>query len=254
MDVEHDSPIPLYEQIRDYFRAQIESGHLAGNTRLPSERQLAEQFHVSRLTVTKALKELEREGLVYSRVGKGTFVAPPSKIAQKLEMLSSFTQDMTAQNKQVTSRVLAACVENAENAVATGLQIAPGTAIFVLERLRLADQLIIALERSHIPYTLCPQIDQQHDFERESLYQVLREEYGILLTCAQQTIEARAATTYEVGALGIAPNIPVLAFTRITFNEANQPVEFVRAVYRSDRYKLHIELKPSGSSQFQQRV
>ncbi len=80
---------PLYQQIKEYCQSNIQSGNFPVDSRLPSERQLAEKFEVSRMTVTKAFKELEREGWVYARSGKGTFVAPQTIIDQTLDTLSS---------------------------------------------------------------------------------------------------------------------------------------------------------------------
>ena len=238
---------PLYQQIKDHCQSGIKSGSYAVDSRLPSERQLAEKFMVSRMTVTKAFKELEREGWVYARSGKGTFVAPQTKIDQNLEKLTSFSEDMAAQNLKVTSRILSIGVENADESTAKKLWIGPGTLIFVLERFRLADEELISLERTHIPYALCPDIEKRYDFSQESLYNILRNQYSFQLVVAQQTVEARLPSDDEIKKLGIENSKPVLSFERSTFNENSHPVEFVKSVYLGDRYKLNIMLKPTSS-------
>ena len=238
---------PLYQQIKDHCQSGIKSGSYAVDSRLPSERQLAEKFMVSRMTVTKAFKELEREGWVYARSGKGTFVAPQTKIDQNLEKLTSFSEDMAAQNLKVTSRILSIGVENADESTAKKLWIGPGTLIFVLERFRLADEELISLERTHIPYALCPDIEKRYDFSQESLYNILRNQYSFQLLVAQQTVEARLPSDDEMKKLGIENSKPVLSFERSTFNENSHPVEFVKSVYLGDRYKLNIMLKPTSS-------
>tara|TARA_B110000881_G_C18583445_1_gene523218 strand:+ start:169 stop:1014 length:846 start_codon:yes stop_codon:yes gene_type:complete len=238
---------PLYQQIKDHCQSGIKSGSYPVDSRLPSERQLAEKFMVSRMTVTKAFKELEREGWVYARSGKGTFVAPQTKIDQNLEKLTSFSEDMAAQNLKVTSRILAIGVENADESTAKKLWIGPGTLIFVLERFRLADEELISLERTHIPYALCPDIEKRYDFSQESLYNILRNQYSFQLVVAQQTVEARLPSADEMKKLGIENSKPVLSFERSTFNENSHPVEFVKSVYLGDRYKLNIMLKPTSS-------
>jgi len=238
---------PLYQQIKDHCQSGIKSGSYAVDSRLPSERQLAEKFMVSRMTVTKAFKELEREGWVYARSGKGTFVAPQTKIDQNLEKLTSFSEDMAAQNLKVTSRILSIGVENADESTAKKLWIGPGTLIFVLERFRLADEELISLERTHIPYALCPDIEKRYDFSQESLYNILRNQYSFQLVVAQQTVEARLPSADEMKKLGIENSKPVLSFERSTFNENSHPVEFVKSVYLGDRYKLNIMLKPTSS-------
>ena len=238
---------PLYQQIKDHCQSGIKSGSYPVDSRLPSERQLAEKFMVSRMTVTKAFKELEREGWVYARSGKGTFVAPQTKIDQNLEKLTSFSEDMAAQNLKVTSRILSIGVENSDESTAKKLWIGPGTLIFVLERFRLADEELISLERTHIPYALCPDIEKRYDFSQESLYNILRNQYSFQLVVAQQTVEARLPSADEMKKLGIENSKPVLSFERSTFNENSHPVEFVKSVYLGDRYKLNIMLKPTSS-------
>lgn len=233
----HDSPVPLYIQVKDYIRLNIQNGVFAINERIPSERQLAEQFDVNRLTVSKALNELAQEGLVYSRIGKGTYVAP-AKIDQALQSLTSFTQDMTSRGKRAGSRVLYAGIEPATTEVAKALSILPGAEVVALQRVRLADNQPIALEKSHVIFALCPGILEKHDFGRESLYSVLRTEYHLRLTYAHQTIEARAATEAELEALEAEPYLPILSITRVAYDDHDQPVEYVRSAYRGDRYKF----------------
>jgi len=247
MPLNPETPTPLYLQIKEHCQDGITSGEYAEHTRLPSERQFSERFQVSRMTVTKALKSLEQEGWLYTRMGKGTFVAPRTKIDQKLESLTSFTEDMGAQHRKVTSQVLHSAVEVAPDDAASELKLTQGTSIFVLERLRFADGEIIALERTHIPQELCPGIEQAHDFSKESLYGVLREKYALQLTEAQQTVEARRPTPDEMEKLYTGPATPVLGFTRTTFTPQGQPIEFVRSVYLGNRYKLSISLKPASS-------
>ena len=144
--VNPEAATPLYIQIREHFQSRIQSGEYPEHTRLPSERQLAERFTVSRMTVTKAIKELEQQGWVYARKGKGTFVASRTKIDQTLETLTSFTEDMLTQGKRVSNRVIRMCIEEAERSVANELHVSPGTQLFVLERFRFANEKLISLE------------------------------------------------------------------------------------------------------------
>jgi GntR family transcriptional regulator len=242
MMAKHDSPVPLYVQIKDYLRLNIQNGVFAVNERIPSERQLAEQFDVNRLTVSKALSDLAQEGLIYSRVGKGTYVSP-ARIDQALQSLTSFTEDMSSRGKKASSRVLYAGVDLADDEIAKALSILPGVEVVVLHRVRLADRLPIALERSHIIYALCPGILDQHDFSQESLYRALREEYNLRLTYAHQTIEAHIAGEAEQTVLEAGPCTPILRITRVAYIDDNQPIEYVRSSYRGDRYKFYTVLR-----------
>jgi len=238
----HDSPVPLYVQIKDYIRLNIQSGVYSVHQRVPSERQLAEQFKVNRLTVSKALNELAQEGLVYSRVGKGTFVSP-AKIDQALQSLTSFTEDISSRGKKPSRRVLCAQIELANPEVAHALRLLPGAEVVALHRVRFADDLPIALEKAHIIYALCPDILEKHDFSRESLYGVLRTDYNLRLTHAYQTIEAQIAGEDERDALETDFGTPILRITRVTYTDDDRPVEYVRSSYRGDRYKFYTVLR-----------
>lgn len=239
--VTHDSPVPLYIQIKDYIRRSIQNGAIEAHERVPSERELAQQFNVNRLTASRALKELAHEGLIYSRVGKGTFVSPP-KINQTLQSLSSFSEEMRQRGQRASSRVLHAAVEPASEQVARALAVAPGTEVVRLVRVRLADDLPIALESSHILEVMCPGMLERHDFAQESLYHVLRHDYGLRMAYAHQTIEAQVASEGELRALECKPGTPILSIVRVTYTNTDQAVEYVCSAYRGDRYKFHTEL------------
>jgi GntR family transcriptional regulator len=231
---------PLYVQIKDYIRLNIQSGVFAPDSCIPSERNLARQFGVSRLTVNKAIKELIQEGLLYARVGKGTFVNART-IDQELENLTSFTEEMQRRGQNATSRILYAAVESANAEVAKALNILPGAEVMVLSRVRLADDMPIALETSSVIAALCPGILQRFDFTSESLYRVLRKVYNVHIAYAEQVIEARQATRYEAEALEIDPRAPILQITRVTYSD--RPFEYVRSAYRGDRYKFRALLR-----------
>ncbi|MFC1960959.1 GntR family transcriptional regulator [Chloroflexota bacterium] len=240
--IKHDAPTPLYVQIQDYIQLNIENGVYSVDEKIPSERQLAAQFGVNRLTVSKAIHELAQDGLVYSRVGKGTFVAA-TKIRQPLQTLTGFTEDMHNRQKIASSRVLDAGVEPVNEDVAKALSILPSTAVMVLHRVRLANEKPMALEKATISHALCPNIIDNHDFSQESLYRVLQENYNIQVAYAHQTIEARFAGADILEPLEAAANTPILFITRVTYTADDQPVEYVRSSYRGDRYKFHTILR-----------
>ena len=241
MALQHDSPTPLYIQLKEYLQMQIQTGEYAVDARLPSERELAKLHHVSRMTARQALQALAQEGFTYTRVGKGTFVNAP-RIDQELHALTSFSEDMQGRGMSASSRVLKASSQAADRDTANHLRIEPGTEVVVLRRVRLADGEPLALETAHLPHHLCPDILSKHDFSTESLYAVLRSIYGWVLVWADQLIQARLPGEAECDVLAIGAQMPVLAITRVTFAEGDRPVEFVRSVYRGDQYQLHAVL------------
>ena len=239
--LQHDSTIPLYIQLHDLLQKQIQRGEYPIGARLPSERELSQQFGVSRMTARQALQALVQEGVAQSSVGRGTFVKEP-RIDQQLRSLTSFTQDIGQKGMVATSIVLQAQVSTHEDDAIQRLQLAEGAEVIKLVRLRMADHSPLAIETSYLPHWLCLNILDHHDFSDESLYRVLRENYGLHLTWADQTIQTRLPDDQERSRLQIATQIPVLDMNRITYTENETPVEFVQSVYRGDRYQFHARL------------
>jgi GntR family transcriptional regulator len=242
MRTDHDSTVPLYIQLKEHLRAQIEAGVYPSGARLPSERELAQTFQVSRMTARQALQLLAKDGFVTSRVGKGTYVRQP-RIAQELRFLTSFTEDMRQRGMTPTSKVIRAAFDRADADVAEHLRLAAGTEIVLLSRVRLAGTDPMVWEICHLNHRLCPGILERHDFGQESLYQVLREVYGLRLVWAEETTGARMPNKEERDLLGMDNRTPVLSRTRVTYTEYDQPIEYVRSVCRGDRYQLRAVLR-----------
>lgn len=241
MRLEREAPDPLYLQLKESLEAEIRAGHYRAHTRLPSERELSDQFQVSRMTARQALLELARNGVIYTRVGKGTFVAEP-KIDQQLVALTGFTQDMRMRGGRPNSAVLESGVLPATSEQAAVLGLLPGARVIKLARLRLADDMPLAIETAYLPVDLCPGL-LLHDFSVESLYQVLQSDYGLKLVSAEQTIEAALADPREAEALELALPAAVLRIKRLTYAASGAPVEYVLSVYRGDRYEFRSTLQ-----------
>ena len=237
-----DSSKPLYEQVKEYILHNIQTKEFAPNTRLPSERDLASQFGVSRLTVSRAFKELIQAGRLHVQIGKGTYVSE-EPIDLQLETLTSFTEEMSARQQDASSLILQAELVPADEHVARHLKLPVSVSVVLLRRVRLANKYPIAIEESSIVASICPNILINHDFSRESLYAVLRDEYNVLMAYAEQSFEARVASEEEAKHLEIATNDPILSINRVTYTQDNKPVEYVKSVYRGDRYKFRAILR-----------
>lgn len=237
-----DESRPYYEQIRDYLLTHIESGAFPPHTQIPSERNLSEQFGVSRMTVKHAIQELVFTERLYTRVGKGTFVAD-TPITQQLNTLTSFTEDMRSLGKTTSSRILRAEMLRANVYISRALNLTPeGSEVVLLRRLRLTDGQPVALESSYLNAATCPALLERHDFTHTSLYHVLRTDYGLRLTSAEQRIRARQASADEAAMLEIEAGFPILHITRTTFLDDDSPVEYVESAYRGDRYVFRARL------------
>ena len=225
--------------VRDEVLAMLES--LAVGDALPSERRLAEELGVSRPTLRAAIDELVSDGLLDRRQGSGTYVAEP-KVAVPLTM-TSFSEDMARRGMRPGSRVLSFRVTTAGAKIGQKLWISPLEEVFTIQRLRLADEATMAVETLHLPKALLPDL-RKEDLEGRSFYEHLRER-GIVIATGAETIEATVTTAEEAEVLGVPVHAPAFLFERLTRSEQGHPVEFVRSVYRGDRYRLELELRPA---------
>lgn len=234
------APAPLYYQIKTRLLEAIDNGQLKPGDRVPSERELTESFSVSRMTARQALKELEAQGFLYRVQGKGTFVATP-KLEQPLAALTSFTDDMRRRGMEPGAEVLSTEEGPAGRRLAELLGVGETATVFRMERLRLADGEPMALEIAHVLADRCPGLTAV-DVRNHSLYQILRERYAIRLVRAEQSLEAVAAGPYEAEILQVREGAPLLMLERVARDESDRPVEFVRSLYRGDRYRFMTEL------------
>lgn len=230
-----DSATPLHAQITEALQLQIKAGELKAGENFPSERELAERFGVSRMTVRQALQRLRHDGLIYHERGVGTFVAN-RKIDVHTRNLSGFSEEMISLGLTPSSRVLQLKREIADERIAQDLDLATSDEVFRLERLRLADDEPMAFETTYLAAQFCPELDKI-DLTKNSLYQVLVEEYNLQMHHAAESLEAAAATSFVAKQLGIKTGSPVLVVHRVVYSEANQPIESAHTTYRADRYR-----------------
>lgn len=236
------SPLPLYYQLKELLREQIESGALKPNEPVPSERELEERYGISRMTARHALSQLEAEGFVYRKQGSGTFVAEP-KIRQGLLRLTGFTEDMQSKGMKPGAKVLDMDVLPGDEELESKLGSSSDEQFVKVQRVRTADGKPMALETSFLRRKFCPGIEKI-DLNDRSLYETLEEQYQIFLSRAEQTLEPKLADEYEARILGVDKGKPMLLMERTTFLEdGSTAIEYVRSVYRGDRYKFYVELK-----------
>ncbi len=225
--------VPKYYRLKQELRQEI--GELSPGMAIPTERVLSARFAVSRTTVRQALHELVVEGLLQRFQGRGTFVAPP-KLTQTLQ-LTSYTQDMAASGRRPTSRLLDATVVPAPAHVAGQLGLAVDAPVQLLERLRLADDEPMAVEAVYLDAQRFDGLGAAM-LHASSLYAVLRASYSTVLVRAEETIETVLASPSEAGMLETGTGLPLLLLTRTSWDEQGRPVEYVRSLYRGDRYRF----------------
>jgi GntR family transcriptional regulator len=237
-------PIPLYYQLMQVLIEQIESGEMKPGDSFFSERELAEHFGISRMTVRQALQRLVDEGRIVREQGRGSFVAEP-KINQRLMRLTSFSEEMQKLGKKPGAIVISAAAAEADAKLAQELQLddarPESRRVLVLTRVRTADDRPIALETTHLPLGRFPDLANQ-DFTDVSLYRLLEHRYGVVAVTAKQTIEVGMPDEREMKLLQLSPGVPVLLLKRTTRDAEDRPFEYVNAVYAGDRYRFQADL------------
>ncbi|NJQ05179.1 GntR family transcriptional regulator [Streptomyces lonarensis] len=234
--------VPKYYRLKRHLQQMTET--MPPGTPVPPERTLAAEFDTSRTTVRQALQELVVEGRLERVQGKGTFVAKP-KVSQALQ-LTSYTEDMRAQGLEPTSQLLEIGYITADDRLGALLDIPAGGRVLRIERLRLASGEPMAIETTHLSQARFPAL-RRSLVRHASLYAALAEVYDVHLALAEETIETSLATPREAGLLGTDVGLPMLMLSRHSRDTDGEPVEWVRSVYRGDRYKFVANLeRPRG--------
>ncbi len=235
MKLDRNAATPLHTQIQSFLRERILSENLKSDDAVPSERELAEELKVSRMTVRQALTVLREEGLIYQKRGNGTFDSS-HKMDIHTRNLDGFSDEMKRRGMSPVSRVLQLSREITTAEIIERLEIETKDEIFCLKRLRLADDKPMSLETTCLPTKLFPKLDK-YDFEKQSLYRILAEKYDVKMYSAAEDLEAAVADAETSRLLEVKKNSPLLIVYRTVFAEGNLPIEYTKSVYRADRYR-----------------
>lgn len=237
--LDKDSPIPLYYQLVETLRERIRSRELKPGAQLPPERDLGEHYGISRMTVRQALQYLIREEALVAKQGLGTFVAEPKVTYDPLHLLG-FTEDALRRGAAATSRVIEQALVEPPASIATRLNLRPRDRAARIVRLRMSDGTPMLLETVYLPAARFRGVERA-DLAKQSLYQLMRERYGVQLQGAISTLEAVQANDYESELFGMQPCMPMILLEGVTYAEDEQPVEFFKAVYRGDRFQIQLD-------------
>ena len=234
---------PRYGQLARHIARAINEGLLPADHQLPPERDLAEMSGLSRVTVRKAVAQLVSEGLIEQRRGAGTFVrAPSEKLEQSLSSLTSFTDYMLARGKTSSSVGLRRGLFFPAPEESLALGVPSNERVARIERLRSADGVPVAIERSTLPGDILP----DPDVVDTSLYAVLRT-MGGAPSRAIQRITAINLAPHEAEMLKLPVGAAALRIDRTGYLPSGRPIEFTRGVYHSDIYDFVAELRLDGT-------
>lgn len=239
--INFESYIPYYIQLMEILKEKVQTGVWAPGDQIPGEQDLCEMYGVSRTVVRQSLLELELEGVVNRRKGKGTFIALPKISEGLVQKLTGFYQDMVERGLKPGTKVLHQNVVPANEKVARFLNINPDDQVIDILRLRSINEEPIQLVTTYVPFEICPGLAQV-DLTNLSLYEYLERECGIFIAKGRRYIEAVLANETEAGLLGIERGTPLLMLDSISFSESEQPIEYYHALHRGDRSRFEVEL------------
>jgi GntR family transcriptional regulator len=234
--------IPLYIQIAEGLIGQIEAGDLSPGDQLPPERELSQQLGVNRMTLRRALRVLESQGLVVRRHGVGTYIAEP-KIDRSMDVVFRFSRGMQKRGFTPGARLISLEQSNLDGSLARELRVPVSALAYRILRLRSINLEPVLLESYTIPVQRFPGLDR-FDLDIRSLYEVMETEFGVTIARARQSFEPVLATDFEAGLLQIPIGAPLMMEKRLSLDNAGIPVEYGKDRYRGDRFRFVTEAAP----------
>jgi DNA-binding GntR family transcriptional regulator len=237
VEVDRTSPVPLYFQVATRLQELIEKGEIGVGARIENEVDLAERLGVSRPTTRRAIQYLVERGMLVRKRGVGTQVVHP-KVRRPVE-LSSLYDDLVSADRAPRTDVLKLEVVAATQEIATALEIAPGTEVTWIERLRYAGGEPLALMHNAIPLDLIRLTER--DLAERGLYELLRRA-GYVPRIATQVIGARSAGAAEARILAEKRGASLLTMTRTAWDAGGRVLEYGSHVYRASRYSFELNL------------
>ena len=233
----------LYSQLKNILLGKILSGEWSNGDKIPNEYELCRMYNVSRITVRQALAELTKKGYLVRRQGSGTYVSIP-KIEQNLTSFYSFTEEFRKKGFSPSSKVLEFHLQISKKEIARKLGLSEeNREVYYIKRLRFADNIPVALESTYIPAALFHDLKEE-DLETKPLYDIMREQYGVVPSTAEESICAVNLGEKESIYLGVNKGVAVFQVERFAYN-LDTCIEYTIGFVRSDIFRFHVKLDRS---------
>ena len=232
-------PIPLHHQVFRDLSAALDGNEWAAGDRMPTERDLAERYGCSLITVRHALGELVREGRIERTRGRGTFVLQP-RIERDIAGSMSFAEEMERRGLDPATRLVTGHIEPAGDVVGGLLGLDADAPVVYLERVRLGGGEPLILEQARLPAERFPGL-LAFDFEHRSLYDILAERYDTRVVRARESVEPVGLRAREAKLLAVPTRSLALQIDGLAFAADGPPVESARSFVRGDRTRYYLE-------------
>jgi GntR family transcriptional regulator len=236
-------PRPLYAQIKASLRQQIVGGVYAEHQRIPSEHELMVSFGVSRITVRKALGDLEHEQLIFKVPGKGAFVSKPRPY-QELARLQGFGESMSLLGLGTHNQVLSVGTVPADATTADRLRVPVASPLTHIRRVRHVDGEPISLDLTWVHTELGARLARE-DLTHRDIFLIIENDYATPLGHADLSIDATVADAPLAALLHVPPGAPILRIERLAHGHDGRPLDFEYLYVRGDAFRYRLRLDRS---------
>ncbi|MCE7792848.1 GntR family transcriptional regulator [Salipaludibacillus sp. CUR1] len=234
MKLHPSNPLPLHVQLRNFIEKRIKIGDY--QEKIPSERELMDQFEVSRATVREAVSNLVNDGILEKVHGKGTFIKQAPPVQDWINRINSFTETIRETGRIPGAKLLTNEVINAKEKPLTVFQ---EKRLYFIERLRYASNQPIAIEQHYYPPIIGQQL-QVFDLNEAVIYDLLENELGIQFYETDELITCMSASPKEALLLEVAEGTSLLVMERVLYDQLGNRIEFLTSVYRPDLFTFRI--------------
>lgn len=242
LNIDKKYGIPYYFQLKKYIVEEIESSRWKPGEQILSEIKICELLDISRTVVRQTFQELVNEGYLVKKKAKGTFISEPKINENLVQSLMGFYEDMTARGYKVKNDILFQKKIPADKKIAKHLDIEMDEDVVVIRRLRRLNNEPIVLDKTHVPYKLCPGLLNE-DLSGQSLYSYIEGKYNLKINKGIRYIESVVANEEEAKLLNVKKGAPLLYIESIGYLDDGTPLEYYNALHRGDRIRFVTELK-----------
>ncbi len=242
-ELNREVPIPLYYQLKSFLLEEIKNGNYKIGAPIPTEYEIQQLFKISRSTVRQAISELVQEGWLSRQTSKGTFVTHPKENAAHIRSFEPFYQQVARTGMEARTELVDLKVIEAGEVISSYLDLDPKNKVISMFRRRFSNDMPMVTMQNFLPYSLCSFI-LSHDFEKESLYEVLSQQTESRTYVTKTIVSASKSTAEDVSLLGIKLGVPILSFNTITRTESGNIIDYAFSRYRGDVNKFEIDVYP----------
>lgn len=240
INVNKNSHTPIFFQIQKQIKEKIEKYDLSPGTQLPTERNLSSKLGVSRVTIRKAIRGLIAEGYCKKEVGKGIFVAE-NKFITNINDLEGTSSFIKKHGFDIETEVIEEKVIKSNDMLNAKLELNSKQELLYLKRLRLVNDEPLMLEETYLSLETFPKI-KKYNFEK-SLYKIIKQEYNVYPDHSNGFFNILMATEKESDLLNIQLNTPLLVKEVTTYTKENNPFEYNKTIFRTDKFKFIVNSK-----------